>query len=138
MNKNEFEVERTFTSDKKILSEIEQTLKAFQDVFYFDNEKFYEILVSITEAVINAIQHGNKNNPKKKVFLKIRGESDKLTVEVLDEGEGFDLSSIQDPRTPENILKERGRGIFIIHSFADSVQLESGKTGTKVIMTFKI
>lgn len=127
-----------FTSDKKILTEIEGLLKIVQNTFGFNKEKFYEILVAITEAVINAIQHGNKNDPSKKVVLNIFAEKGKMTVEIQDEGKGFDASLIQDPRTPENIIKERGRGIFLIRTFADSVHIETGKDGTKVTMTFRI
>ncbi|MGQ9819139.1 MAG: ATP-binding protein [Candidatus Kapaibacteriales bacterium] len=136
--KVEIELSRVFTSDNQILSEVEKLLELIKNTFQIDKKKFYEILISITEAVLNAIQHGNKGDPNKRVFLNISADKHNLSVEVADEGEGFNPLTIQDPRTPENITKEHGRGLFIIQSFADSVRIETSKSGTKLKMFFKI
>lgn len=136
--KDKIVLRKVFTSDKYILRELEELLERIKNSFQIDKEKFYEILIATTEAVINAIQHGNKGDPNKRVFLNISSQKNKINVEVADEGEGFNPLIIQDPRTPENITKEHGRGIFIIRSFADAVHIKTGKTGTKVKMIFKI
>lgn len=138
VEKDKIVLSKVFTSDKPILSELEELLGKIERTFKIDKEKFYKILIAITEAVINAIQHGNKWDPNKRVFLNISAQKHKINVEVADEGEGFNPLIIQDPRAPENIKKEHGRGIFIIRFFADSVQIKTGKTGTKVKMSFKI
>lgn len=129
---------KVFVSDKQVVSELEESLGRIKKAFQIDKEKFYEILIAITEAVINAIQHGNRGDPNKRVFLNISAQKHKINVEVVDEGEGFNPLTVQDPLTPENITKEHGRGIFIIRSFADSVHIKADKTGTKVKMIFKI
>lgn len=139
MSKGEkLEFKRIFNTDKKILSEIESIILQIQNEFPMGKDKFHNIIVATTEAVINAIQHGNKNDPTKKVKLTITANKDAVFIVVEDEGEGFDPSKLEDPRTPENILKERGRGIFIIKQLADSTTITTGKNGTIVKMTFKI
>ncbi len=132
------EVESIFTSDKKVLTEIENILKSIQKKIPFGKDKFHNMLVATTEAVINAIQHGNKYNPKKKVKLSILVLNNVMQIVVEDEGEGFDPSLVQDPRTPENILKDHGRGILIIKELADSTTITTSKAGTIVKMEFKI
>lgn len=136
--KNKLEFTRIFETDKRILSEIESIIIQIQKQFPIEKDKFHNILVATTEAIINAIQHGNKNNPDKKVKLTITANKKAILVIVEDEGEGFDPSKLEDPRTPENILKERGRGIFIIKQLADSTTITTSKSGTTVKMTFKI
>ncbi|MCX7908312.1 MAG: ATP-binding protein [Ignavibacteria bacterium] len=136
--KEKIEIIREFTSDRKLISELEEILTSIQLKFPFGKDKFHNILVATTEAVINAIQHGNKNDPQKKVTVKIIAENKTIQILVEDEGEGFDPSTLQDPRTPENILKERGRGIFIIKELSDSTSIVTGKSGTVVKMEFKI
>jgi len=86
------------------------------------------ILVAITEAVSNAILHGNKQDPSKKVHLLIEriAELPQLRVVVEDEGEGFDPASIPDPTTAERLLSESGRGIFLMRAFADEVTYQKG------------
>ncbi len=132
------EVEKKFSSDKKVISEIENLLKSIQKKIPFDSNKFHNILVASTEAVINAIQHGNRYNPNKKVVFKVIAEPNKIIVSVADEGEGFDPSTLEDPRTPENILKERGRGIFIIKELSDKTSITTSRYGTIISMEFNI
>jgi serine/threonine-protein kinase RsbW len=127
-----------FTSDKKILTEIEAILNRINNHIPLEKGKFHDILVATTEAVINAIQHGNKFDPNKKVTLNITASKNKIQVIVQDEGSGFDPSTIEDPRTPENILKERGRGIFLIRQLSDSVTITTSSKGTIVEMIFII
>lgn len=127
-----------FTSDKKILAEIEAILNRINNHITLKKGKFHDILVATTEAVINAIQHGNKFDPNKKVTLNITASKNKIQVIVQDEGSGFDPSTIEDPRTPENILKERGRGIFLIRQLSDSVTITTSSKGTIVEMIFII
>ncbi|MEJ5285737.1 MAG: Serine-protein kinase RsbW [Candidatus Kapaibacterium sp.] len=137
-SKETIEITKNFKTDKKILAEIETILKSIQKQFPFGDDKFHNILIATTEALINAIQHGNKFDPNKQVTLKITGNKELVQVVVQDEGEGFDPSTIPDPRSPDNILKERGRGIFLIRELSNSAQIITGKTGTTVIMNFYI
>jgi serine/threonine-protein kinase RsbW len=131
-------IEKILTSDKKVLSEIENIIASVQQFIPFEKDKFHNMLVATTEAVINAIQHGNQNDPSKYVTLKIIAYDKKVNIFVIDQGKGFDVSKIEDPRTPENIFKERGRGIFIIRELSDSVKITSSSKGTTVLMQFRL
>ncbi len=78
--------------------------------------------LAIREAAANAIEHGNGAGSGKRVDISIRIEGDLLTVVVRDEGEGFDPDKVADPLAPDNLLKPRGRGIFLTRRFMDSVE----------------
>jgi serine/threonine-protein kinase RsbW len=99
-------------------------------------DNYGKILVSTLEAVNNAILHGNKLNPDKKVIIEIylRNCSD-LEIKVIDEGNGFSPSKVPDPTTPENIEQINGRGVFLMNHLADIISYN--EKGNEVTMTFK-
>ena len=103
-------------------------IEAFVDEvceFYDVSEDNYgNILIALTEAVNNAITHGNHLNPNKKVFLNLRAIHNELLFTIKDEGKGYDFMNVPDPTLPENIQKLNGRGIFLIKSLADDVLFE--------------
>jgi serine/threonine-protein kinase RsbW len=101
------------------------------------NEDYYgNILIAITEAVNNAIMHGNSNDPQKKVKIDVETSQDSLVFKVSDQGIGFDYDSLPDPTEPENIDKPNGRGVFLMKHLADTVAFhDMGKT---VELSFKI
>ena len=88
------------------------------------------VSVAVRESVVNAIKHGNQNDESKRVVVEFTPvpahDPDELVIRVEDEGEGFDPEEIADPLAPENILKSSGRGIFLIRSFMDDVELQRG------------
>jgi serine/threonine-protein kinase RsbW len=79
------------------------------------------IELTISESMINAIQHGNKADPAKTATLKISSTGDSIEIIVEDEGQGFTLDRVADPTDEANLLKPSGRGILIIRSFMDEV-----------------
>jgi len=87
------------------------------------------IELTISESMINAIQHGNKLDPAKEATLKISSDGEAIEVIVEDEGKGFHLDDIADPTDVENLLKPSGRGILIIRSFMDEVNLSKREGG---------
>lgn len=89
------------------------------------NEDFYgNVLIAVTEAVNNAIQHGNVGVVGAEVVVNV-GHSDKEFVFIIkDMGRGFDYENLPDPTSPENILKENGRGIFLMKNLSDLVEFE--------------
>jgi serine/threonine-protein kinase RsbW len=86
-----------------------------------DKDKLADIAISVTEAVTNAVVHGNKNDLKKKVAINLKAGSSCVEITVEDEGNGFDPVAIQCPIEEANILKPVGRGIFILKSLMDKV-----------------
>lgn len=104
---------------------IEEVVKEFQ----LDEEIAHWIELTISESMINAIQHGNQSDPKKEASLKISSDGDAIEVIVEDQGKGFCLESIADPTDLANLLKPSGRGILIIRSFMDEVDLSKREGG---------
>ena len=94
------------------------------------NEDYYgNILIAITEAVNNAIVHGNANDPSKKVLINVESQDAGLIFKVSDQGAGFDYNSLPDPTEPENLDKPNGRGVFLMKHLADKVTFhDNGKT----------
>ncbi|MCH8928259.1 MAG: ATP-binding protein [Candidatus Marinimicrobia bacterium] len=91
-----------------------------------------DISIAVTEAVNNAIKHGNKNNESKAIEISYKNEKEKIIVYVKDNGGGFEIDKISDPRANENILKDSGRGILIMKSLMDKVVVTSDNQGTEV------
>jgi serine/threonine-protein kinase RsbW len=93
----------------------------------FDDDTLHWIGIAVRESVANAMKHGNKGDESKRVAVEfIAAPADhpsELTILVRDQGEGFDPNEIADPLAPENLLKSSGRGIFLIRSFMDEVDL---------------
>jgi serine/threonine-protein kinase RsbW len=106
-----------------------------------DEDSQHWVSVSIRECVINAIKHGNRNDASKRVFVEFAtatlGSWSELTIRVRDQGEGFDPEEIADPLAPENLLKGSGRGIFLIRSFMDDVELRRVPEGGMEIRMVK-
>ena len=108
-----------------------------------DDEAVHWVGVAIRESVINAIKHGNQNDRSKRVFVAFEQVIDDgapgLLISVRDQGDGFDPAEVANPLDPENILKASGRGIFLIRSFMDSVELErSPRGGMEIRMTKRV
>ena len=99
----------------KEIEHIEDFLQQIRSLRPIDDGMMHRLLVSCTEAVNNAIIHGNKSNPKKKVVLRCIVGERTLTICVADEGKGFDPAGLQDPRDEANLLKENGRGVCPHH-----------------------
>jgi serine/threonine-protein kinase RsbW len=99
----------------------------------FDEDSVHWVGVAVRESVINAIKHGNREHPGKRVtveFALTPAEAPtELVVRVIDQGEGFEPDEIADPLAPENLLKSSGRGIFFMRSFMDDVTLHRAPDG---------
>lgn len=98
-------------------------------------ESYGKILVSTLEAVNNAIIHGNRSNPAKKVEILISYKVDILKIKIRDQGNGFNPDEVPDPTFPENLEALNGRGVFLMMRLADEIKYS--KKGNTVTMTFK-
>jgi len=135
-------VEKTYTkefiSDPDILVDVEKFVTDVADEQNFSDDVKTGLTLSVAEATANAIVHGNKLDPNKIVLVKMIVEDDKVTVIIKDEGSGFDLDSIPDPTTPENLLKDSGRGIHIMKTFLHDLQYNFTEDGTEVILVLPL
>jgi serine/threonine-protein kinase RsbW len=105
----------------------------------FDDDECHKIGMSVREGVINAFHYGNEERPEKKIHLVVELTPEKMIIHVLDEGRGFDLSSVPDPLAEENLLRTSGRGIFLMRAFMDEFGVARGRTGgAEVIMSKRL
>jgi serine/threonine-protein kinase RsbW len=98
----------------------------------FDEDEVMQIAMAVREAAVNAVLHGNAYDPGKKVTLDFERTGRDLVITIRDQGAGLDPDKIPDPLAPENLLKTSGRGIFLIRSFMDEVQIHPSQTGTEI------
>jgi serine/threonine-protein kinase RsbW len=106
-----------------------------------DEDSSHWVSVSVRESVINAVKHGNREDPAKHVTVEFtlapRDVPGEFSVTVLDEGEGFDFEEVDDPLAPENLLKSSGRGIFFMRNFMDDVSIKRRPEGGMAVRMVK-
>lgn len=123
-------------SIKENVSVVESFIENVGEKIRIEETIYGNVLVSVTEAVNNAIVHGNKEDKNKKVRLGIKQNKKSVRFIVEDEGVGFDHNTLPDPTNPKNIEKVKGRGIFLIKSLSDKTTFKQG--GRVVEMLFKL
>ncbi|MBP9159758.1 MAG: ATP-binding protein [Flavobacteriales bacterium] len=94
------------------------------------------ILIALTEAVNNAIHHGNALDPEKRVSMEYDTQGELITFRVSDEGPGFDYENLPDPTDPRNIEKPHGRGVFLMRALSDKVSFADN--GATVELAFSL
>ena len=107
---------------------IESFIDNAKDKFQLNDDIYGNIMIAVTEAVNNAIKHGNKQDKSKNVALSLSLQDSLIKFIISDEGDGFDFHNLPDPTAPENIQKPGGRGIFLMRHLSDEVSFsECGK-----------
>lgn len=125
-------------SDPNNLITIEEFVNYFCKDINLSEEKLGNVLLAVTEAATNAIKHANKGDLDKKVYIDAFVKDSKLIIKVKDEGEGFDPEKIPDPTEPENLLKDSGRGLYLMRFYMDDMEYRRTPTGMELILTVKI
>lgn len=128
--------ELTLASTFDEIERIEPFMKELQDWAQFSDDNLGRIMLTLSEAVTNAVVHGNKEDPKKKVYISVKQKTRNLRIDVEDEGEGFNPDEIPNPLKKENLLEEGGRGVYLIKQYADKVEYSEG--GKRVTMFFQL
>ncbi|TAF66929.1 MAG: ATP-binding protein [Cytophagales bacterium] len=113
---------------------VESFIDNAREKFSIDDDIYGNIMIAITEAVNNAIKHGNKEEKGKNVQLSVIFNDKSLRFLIEDEGKGFDYKNLADPTAPANINKPGGRGIFLIKHLSDEVNFS--KNGSLVEIVF--
>ena len=123
-------------SIKENVSVVESFIENVGEKIQIEESIYGNVLVSVTEAVNNAIVHGNKEDKNKKVKLELKKNKKSVRFVVEDEGVGFDHENLPDPTNPKNIDKVKGRGVFLIKNLSDKTKFKKG--GRAVEMLFKL
>jgi len=130
-NRVEVTLESTLTS----VDQAEELATEFARTNGFQEDDLHKIGMAVRESMVNAVHHGNRYDPKKTAHLRMEIEGRKLIVTVTDQGPGFELGAVPNPIADENLLKQSGRGIFLIRSFMDEVSVRRlSPTGTEMRM----
>jgi len=100
----------------------------------FGEEDLDRIGMSVRECMVNAVVHGNRYNAKKKVRLSLSRTPERLTIRIADQGEGFDPDAVPDPVATDNLFRQSGRGVFLMKTFMDDLQVRRLESGTEVTL----
>lgn len=113
---------------------VERLVDDVCQIYNVNEDSYGNILIAVTEAVNNAISHGNKNNPDKFVHIGFESAGQQLIFSIKDEGTGFDYLGLPDPTDPSNLDKISGRGVFLMKHLADKVEFVND--GREVFLAF--
>lgn len=125
-------------SDPEYLTDVDAFLEGTLRGFGVDESAVADIAISVSELVNNAIVHGNRRLVEKRVTVSIDKRDGAVTITVSDEGGGFDPNKVADPLADANLLKEVGRGLFIVRSLMDEVEVKPSAKGTAVTITKEV
>ena len=117
------------------ITEVEALINDICEEFGVEETHYGEILIAMTEAVNNAVVHGNKLDSSKMVDIEVHTDGPVLEFRIADQGPGFDFENIPDPTSPENIEKPNGRGVFLMRQLADNCEFE--ELGRIAILKFE-
>ncbi len=124
------------SSTPSCICQVEDYVKELAKKHRISPELYPNILISLTEAVNNAIRHGNRSNENKVVHIGYKKNGDSLRFTISDEGNGFDYNKLPDPTCPENLLKCGGRGVFLMKELSDRVIFQGN--GSTVELIFRL
>ena len=107
------------SSNPENIASVESFVEEMVGIFKLSPDRHSDILITLTEAVTNAITHGNGFDESKTVSVEMERQTDTISFTISDEGHGFDPENVPDPTSPENIFKVGGRGVFLMRQLAD-------------------
>jgi serine/threonine-protein kinase RsbW len=132
MAMTEQRVSYTLDSSLETIDSAEEKATRIATELGFAEDEVMQISMAVREGAVNAVLHGNAYAPDKKVTLAFERIGTELVITIRDQGKGMDLSKIPNPLAPENLLKTSGRGIFLMRSFMDVVEIRPSSTGTEL------
>jgi serine/threonine-protein kinase RsbW len=116
---------------------IESLLRKANEDFCCNEDRFRNVLIAVSELVMNAIVHGNKEEESKKVRVTVEYDKDIMKIKILDEGNGFKFDKDSKTKLPDDLLKLSGRGIFIAKSLVEQLDYRDTSEGTEFVLTVK-
>jgi serine/threonine-protein kinase RsbW len=130
-------VTSTFDSRIESVDVAEEAVRRFALEAGFDESNQYFIGLAAREILMNAVKHGNGFDRNKKVSVRLSRDAGSLTIEVSDEGGGFQLESVPDPKAPENVNRRSGRGLAIALAIMDEFRVDRNSPGGTHIRMMK-
>ena len=99
----------------------------------WDEKSAFAVRLALEEAMVNAIKHGNGNDPAKRIMFHFEVSPERLRIEIQDQGAGFDADAVPDPTLPENLERPYGRGVMLMRAYMSTVEFLG--CGNRVVMT---
>ena len=130
---NELSIPSNFSS----LNQVESLIDEVCEKLEVKEDYYGNVLIAVTEAVNNAIIHGNKMKADLNVDVHVGDKETDFCFSVKDFGAGFDFRNLPDPTAPENIEKENGRGIYLMRSLAESVEFDDNGRSVSIYFAKK-
>lgn len=118
---------------KEEIEKLSSIILKAMDNYGFSDMEIKRTKICIFETTINGIDHGNNDDPEKKLVVLFKIEKDKAVISIVDDGKGFDYNNLPNPLDDENIMKECGRGIYIVQQYMDEVVFN--EKGNRILMT---
>ena len=126
----------TLASDPSNIALVSQFVDKVTQKYRLSDDLQGTLMISLTEAVNNAIIHGNQLDPSKQVDIQLQRSKNKLRIKVSDQGNGFDHTSLPDPTCPEHICNCGGRGVYLMNELCEKMEYANG--GSTVMMQFSV
>lgn len=136
-NPQEHSIDTLLESSLESVDAAEESVLEFGREIGLAEDDLYQLGMAVRESMVNAVVHGNRYNANKKVHFSIHKENEHMVVRIRDEGEGFDLSDLPDPLSEDNLLRQSGRGIYLIQAFVDEFSLRKSEAGGTEVMLAK-
>jgi len=132
-------VKLVLPSEVKLIDVVHAASEKMAEMAGFDDDEALNVGLAVREAVINAMVHGNKEDPQRSVSVTLTSGVDGLQATIQDQGNGFDPELAPDPRTGENRMRTSGRGLLLMEAFVDEVSFRrQANGGTEVVMTKRL
>lgn len=126
----------TLASDPSNIALVSQLVDKVTQKYRLSDDLQGSLMISLTEAVNNAMIHGNQLDPSKQVNIKLQRSKNKLSIKVSDQGNGFDHTKLPDPTCPEHICNCGGRGVYLMNQLCEKMEYANG--GSTVMMHFSV
>ena len=127
-----WQLEQRIPSRTKAAGEFIDALLAQLESERWTSHEVFGVHLAIEEALVNAIKHGNKEDPAKSVRVLVQTNPEQLRVEIVDEGAGFNPDQVPDPTSAERLNKPHGRGLMLMQSFMTHVEYKG--RGNELVM----
>ena len=127
----------SISSDFVSINKVESLIDNVCSKLEVKEDYYGNVLIAVTEAVNNAIQHGNNMRSDLEVGLAVGDKETDFCFSIKDQGRGFDFNNLPDPTSPENVQKEDGRGIFLMKSLSEEVEFEDGGSSVNIYFSKK-
>ena len=117
-------VKLVISSEVRLVDVVHTASEAIAGIAGFEEDDALNVGIAVREAVINAIRHGNRMDPTRKVEISLQARPRSMRARVRDQGAGFDPSATPDPTVGDNLMRNSGRGILVMRAFVDSVDFK--------------